>query len=145
MAKRLQALKEACQQCISNQIQPTLIESISSDLPDTLEWSLEPDPNDPDEQTLLLLYPTAFSKQATYLHRAVRIEMGARSDTEPVDSVKITPHIEEAFPELLTEPRSNVRAVRPKRTFLEKAMLLHEETFRPKTKKRRQRSLARHY
>ncbi len=76
MTKRLKALKGACQQCISDQIQPTLFESISSDLPDTLEWSLEPDPDDPDEQTLLLLYPTAFPEQAAYLRRAVKIEIG---------------------------------------------------------------------
>lgn len=143
--KRLKALKEACQQCISDQIQPTLIESISSDLPDTLEWSLEPDPDDPDKQTLLLLYPTAFPEQTAYLRRAVKIEMGARSDTEPVAFVEITPYIREAFPELLAEPGSDVRAVRPERTFLEKAMLLHEETFRPEAKKKQRRSMARHY
>lgn len=143
--KRLKALKEACQQCISDQIRPTLIESISSDLPDTLEWSLEPDPDDPDKQTLLLLYPTAFPEQTAYLRRAVKIEMGARSDTEPVAFVEITPYIREAFPELLAEPGSDVRAVRPERTFLEKAMLLHEETFRPEAKKKQRRSMARHY
>lgn len=143
--KRLKALKEACQQCISDQIQPALIESISSDLPDTLEWSLEPDPDDPDKQTLLLLYPTAFPEQTAYLRRAVKIEMGARSDTEPVAFVEITPYIREAFPELLAEPGSDVRAVRPERTFLEKAMLLHEEIFRPEAKKKQRRSMARHY
>ena len=143
--KLLKALKEACQQCISDQIQPTLIESISSDLPDTLEWSLEPDPDDPDKQTLLLFYPTAFPEQTAYLRRAVKIEMGARSDTEPVAFVEITPYIREAFPKLLAEPGSDVRAVRPERTFLEKAMLLHEETFRPEAKKKQRRSMARHY
>lgn len=71
--------------------------------------------------------------------------MGARSDAEPVASVEIAPHIGAAFPELLTEPRSHVKAVLPTRTFLEKAMLLHEETFRPETRKKQQRSLARHY
>ena len=82
-------IDEACRQCIGDQIQPTLIESISSDLPDTLEWSLEPDPDDPDEQTLLLSYLTAFPEQAAYLRRAVKIETGARSDTAPVASVEI--------------------------------------------------------
>ena len=37
-----------------------------------------------------------------------------------------------------------VQAVAPERTFWEKAMLLHEETFRPAHKERKQR-LARHY
>jgi len=143
--KRLKALKEACQQCISDQIQPALIESISSDLPDMLEWSLEPDPDDSDEQTLLLLYPTAFPEQAAYLRRAVKIEMGARSDTDPVESVEIRPYISDTFPDLLHGVGTDVRAVLPRRTFWEKAMLLHEETFRPSDKKWPRDAMARHY
>jgi len=38
-----------------------------------------------------------------------------------------------------------VRAVMPKRTFWEKAMLLHEETFRPAGGKQRKEYMARHY
>ncbi|HYQ70911.1 MAG TPA: nucleotidyl transferase AbiEii/AbiGii toxin family protein, partial [Gammaproteobacteria bacterium] len=38
-----------------------------------------------------------------------------------------------------------VRAVMPRRTFWEKAMLLHEETFRPEANKRPREAMARHY
>ena len=116
-------------------IYPALIDVITSDLPDTLEWTLEPDPDDPDEQTLLLFYPTAFPEQAAYLRRAVKIEMGARSDTDPAESIEVRPYISDAFPDLLLESGTAVRAVIPRRTFWEKAMLLHEETFRPSGKK----------
>ncbi len=142
--KRLKALKETCQQTIRDKIQPALIEAISSELPRDLEWVLEPDPDDPDGQTLLLIYPTAFPEQAAYLRRAVKIEMGARSDTDPAESIDIRPYISDAFPELLSEPEARVRAVMPRRTFWEKAMLLHEETFRPEAK-RRGVAMARHY
>ncbi len=57
--KRIKALKEASQQAITENIQPALIEAISLELPGDLEWALEPDPDDPDRQTLLLVYPTA--------------------------------------------------------------------------------------
>jgi hypothetical protein len=144
-SKRLKALKESCQQCIRDSIDPALTESISLDLPQGPEWSLEPDPDDPDGQTLLLLYPTAFPEQAAYLRRAVKIEMGARSDTDPAESIEIRPYISDAFPELLSEPGTNVRAVMPRRTFWEKAMLLHEETFRPGDNKRHRQAMARHY
>ncbi|MFN2289216.1 MAG: nucleotidyl transferase AbiEii/AbiGii toxin family protein, partial [Chromatocurvus sp.] len=87
-SKRLKALREACQQTLSERIHPALIDVISSDLPSTLEWTLESDPDDPDGQTLLLFYPTAFPEQAVYLRRAVKIEMGARSDTDPAESVE---------------------------------------------------------
>lgn len=142
--KRLKALKETCQQTIRDKIQPALIEAISSELPRDLEWALEPDPDDPDGQTLLLVYPTAFPEQAAYLRRAVKIEMGARSDTDPAESIDIRPYISDAFPELLSESEARVRAVMPRRTFWEKAMLLHEETFRPEAK-RRGVAMARHY
>jgi len=143
--KRLKALREACQQCINDRIHPALIDVISSDLPETLEWTLEPDPDDPDGQTLLLFYPTAFPERAVYLRRAVKIEMGARSDTDPSESTEIRPYISDAFPDLLSVPGTDVRAVMPKRTFWEKAMLLHEETFRPEANKRRREAMARHY
>ena len=93
---------------------------------------------------MLLVYPTAFPEQAAYLRRAVKIEMGARSDTDPAESIDIRPYISDAFPDLLSEPGARVRAVMPRRTFWEKAMLLHEETFRPEAKQRGV-AMARHY
>lgn len=144
-SKRLKALRDACQQNIRDMIHPALIDMISSDLPSMLEWSLEPDPDDPDGQTLLLFYPTAFPEQVAYLRRAVKIEMGARSDTDPAESVEIKPYISFAFPDLLSGPGTDVRAVMPRRTFWEKAMLLHEETFRPEFNSRRRGAMARHY
>ena len=145
LGKRLKALKAACQQCISDSIHPALSSIISSYLPETLEWTLEADPDDSDRQTLLLLYPTPFPEQAPYLRRAVKIEMGARSDTEPTESREIRPYISDAFPDLLQESGTYVRAVMPKRTFWEKAMLLHEEGFRPEANRKGRKAMARHY
>ena len=63
-AKRLRALMQACRQHISDRIRPALLAVISSELRETDEWRLEPDPEDQDEQTLLLFYPTAFPAPA---------------------------------------------------------------------------------
>ena len=145
IGKRLKALKAACQQCISDRIYPALLDVISSDLQEALEWTLEPDPDDLDRLTLLLFYPTAFPEQAAYLRRAVKIEMGARSDTDPAESIEIKPYISDVFPDLLLNSGTNVRAVMPRRTFWEKAILLHEETFRPEASKRGRKTMARHY
>jgi len=142
---RLDALRIASQQCVEKTIRPALHKAIIADIPPTLAWELINDPEDPDNQTLLFLYPTAFPEQAEYLRRAVKIEMGARSDTEPAEIIKIHPYISEAFPALLSESNIEVRAVMPKRTFWEKAMLLHEETFRSPDGKRRKEYMARHY
>ena len=144
MTKRLKALRVSCRRTVGEGIQPTLAESISSELPGHLEWSLVSDPDDPDGQTLLFFYPTAFPERTAYLRRAVKIEMGGRSDTDPTASSVVKPCVSDAFPELLSEPEARVRPVMPVRTFWEKAMLLHAETFRPPAKRRRA-TMARHY
>lgn len=142
--KRLDALRDACQKCVKENIRPALQEALTADIPASLNWELLADPADCDGQTLLFNYPTAFPAGATYLRRAVKIEMGARSDTEPSATITISPYISDAFPDLLPEDKVDVRAVMPKRTFWEKAMLLHEETFRPAGGKLKE-YMARHY
>jgi len=143
--KRLDELKSACQQCVNEVIQPMLIDRIVMDLTGADNWTLEPDPDDPDQQTLLFAYPTVYPESAAYLRRAVKIEMGARSDTDPSEAINISPYISDAFPDLMPESLFTVRAVMPRRTFWEKAMLLHEESHRPADGKRRREYMARHY
>lgn len=142
--KRLRALKEGSQHCVNETLLPLLREAVLQEMPEALSWRLDPDPDDPDEQTLLLTYPTAFADQTAYLRQVVKIELGARSDTEPTQVIDIHPYIVDAFPDLFTQAHFSVRAVSLERTFWEKAMLLHEETFRPQDKKRQAR-MARHY
>ncbi|HEX9778294.1 MAG TPA: nucleotidyl transferase AbiEii/AbiGii toxin family protein [Geopsychrobacteraceae bacterium] len=142
--KRLDDLRVGCQKCVRDGIHPALQVAIAADMPADLDWELINDPADPDQQTLLFNYPTAFPEGATYLRRAVKIEMGARADTDPSETIVVTPYISDAFPDLLTAANVEVSAVMPKRTFWEKAMLLHEETFRP-ADKRRKEFMARHY
>jgi integrase/recombinase XerD len=44
---------------------------------------VEPDPNDPDRQSLLLWYPTATTEGNAYIRRAIKIESGAKSALDP--------------------------------------------------------------
>jgi hypothetical protein len=89
---RLDSLRMACKQCVDKIIGPALHKAILTDIPPALDWKLIPDPDDPDKQTLLFLYPSVFRGQATYLRRMVKIEMGARSDTEPAGTIIIRPY-----------------------------------------------------
>ena len=142
--KKLDALKAASQQCVNETLLPLLVEEVSREMPEELPWHIDPDLDDSDGQTLLLTYPTAFGDQTAYLGRVVKIELGARSDTEPTQKIDIHPYLEDAFPDMLSQSHFAVKAVSLERTFWEKAMLLHEETFRPPEKKRQAR-MARHY
>ncbi len=130
---------------MQSKILPSLKETFAGNLPADLTWSLADDPKDPDRQTLLFTYPTVFPDHPAYLRQVVKIEMGARSDIDPAEQAEIEPVISEAFPDLFPKKRVQLRAVLPIRTFWEKAMLLHEETFRPADKGRRKKYMARHY
>jgi predicted nucleotidyltransferase component of viral defense system len=146
LRKRIQSLKKACQSCIRHELKTSLEQSFMKALPNGAEWSLEmaSRDEDPDEQTLLFKYPGTLTSHFSYLSPQVKIELGARSDTWPTESPTIQPYLAKAFPELLVTKEIMVHAVAPERTFWEKAMLLHEETFRPIDKPRKTR-LARHY
>ena len=135
--KRLDGLKKTSQHCVNETLLSLLGNSIVQDMQGTQAWQLHPDTDDPDGQTLLFDYPTVFVDQPVYLPQLVKIEMGARSDIEPTEKIEIQPYLNDAFSDLIPKLRFPVRAVSRGRTFWEKAMLLHEETFRPPDKKRR--------
>lgn len=144
--KRRGKLREECSLRIHAELFPSLKQHMNEVIPAGLEWSLSPaaEEEDPDLQTLLFEYPSVFVGSIAYLRPVVKIELGARSDTEPVESPVIRPYLAEAFPDVLVDSAFSLRTVAARRTFWEKAMLLHEETFRPPDKPRKAR-LARHY
>jgi len=144
--KQIDKLKAACSSRISGELLPKLRERFSQRLPAQEKWTLEVAgaDEDPDLQTLLFRYPTGFAAGGGYVPQVVKIEMGARSETEPAESPTIRPMVAEVFPNLIGDGAFPARAVAPRRTFWEKAMLLHEETWRPAGKQRKAR-LSRHY
>lgn len=141
--KRLEALMLAAQHHIRDVLGPALAQEIRRLLPSTDRWKLEPDADDPDAQTLLFHYPPAMGA-AAYVRPVVKIELGARSDTEPSATPEIAPYLADAFPDDVPDSRFTVHAVAPERTFWEKVALLHEETYREGSATPKAR-LARHY
>jgi len=141
--RRLEAVLQACRALVTGPLRGAMQERCQTCLPATADWELSEDPDDADGQTLLLRYPTAFAPGG-YLRRIVKIELGARSDTEPSLKPNIRPYLAEALPREFSGSETVLRAVAPERTFWEKAMLLHEETYTagPKGPKPR---LSRHY
>ncbi len=59
----------------------------------------------------------------------MKLEFGARSDIDPSETPEIRPYLAEVLPDI-GGGAFHVRALSPRRTFWEKAMLLHEETYR---------------
>ncbi|KAF0156797.1 MAG: hypothetical protein FD159_1659 [Syntrophaceae bacterium] len=143
--RRIDRIKAACQNKISNELRPMMIKAIGAALGDAQGWSLTIDEGDPDRQTLLYAYPSSLpEKTGAYIRPAVKVEMGARSDHWPSDQVRIMPYVVERFPAAFEAPDFIVKVLTAERTFWEKATLLHAEYHRPPDKEIPLR-LSRHY
>ena len=143
--RRLDELMTACRVWVQDRLRPALEAAMIKRFGTHNGWKLEVDPDMADGQCLLLHYPGAFpTTEAGYVRPVVKIELGARSDDWPAESRTITPYVAEVLPQAIPDAAFAVPSLAPARTFWEKAMLLHEETFRPADKPRKER-MARHY
>ena len=85
---------------------------------------VEPDPDDPDGQSLLLWYPTVTTEGNAYIRRAIKIESGAKSALDPHAPVVVKSYIADELPDL-NLAIGNVTTVDPSRTFWDKVIILH--------------------
>jgi hypothetical protein len=146
-AKRLDALKETCRDWVQGTLLPVLGDRIAAQLGPTAGppgWGLEVDPDAEDGQSLLFHYPVVVADDVGYVPPRVKIELGARSDDWPDETREIQPYLSQHIPTLAEDAAFPVATLKAERTFWEKAMLLHEETFRPAEKPRGIR-MSRHY
>lgn len=110
-------------------IAETLFPAIESGFREALseEFLLHPPEPGAEEPTIRFEYPRALSAESYggYVQHVVRLELGARSDHEPVRTIAIRPYAAEAFGDQFAQPECNVVAQAPERTLLEKALILH--------------------
>lgn len=100
---------------------------------------------DRDPQILQLHYQSVLEPDA-YLAEKVIIEIGARSLMEPASNKTIHSILGTAIPgQAYSDDSYTVLTVDPKRTFLEKVFLLHEEFSKPAEKIRHNRMSRHHY
>lgn len=98
---------------------------------------------DTDPLVIELRYKS-LTETSDYLRPRVLIEVGARSLMEPVENKPIISMVSDEFKELpFAETEITIPVVSPKRTFLEKIFLLHEE-FQKDTKFIRVERMSRH-
>jgi predicted nucleotidyltransferase component of viral defense system len=141
--RRIEELIAACRRWVQERLQPAMAARISERVPTPAALKVDPDAE--DGQSLIFEYPGAFREaEAGYVRPVVKIELGARSDDWPSESRSFLPYLAEALPDVAPDATFSFRTLAAERTFWEKAMLLHEETFRPADKPRKLR-MARHY
>lgn len=107
--RSLDALKAASRARIQDSLRPALAARVAARIGDTC-WRLASDPADPDGQMLLFDYPSVFEPQA-YVAPRVKIELGARSDIDPNETVRIEPYLGGVFPDVMGPSRFPVRVV----------------------------------
>lgn len=124
---RLDEIKTACQAYIIGPLQSELIRTVDSESKATngrLEkLRIYVDADDPDQQTLLVAYPTVTTADA-YVRPIVRIESGAKSALDPHQAAVIKPYIDDDLPKLDLSV-SGVTTVNPERTFWDKVVIVH--------------------
>lgn len=99
--------------------------------------------SDTDPLIIELRYES-LTEKSDYLKPRVLIEVGARSLMEPIDNKAIVSIVSKEFNELpFAEEEITIPVVAPKRTFLEKIFLLHEE-FQKNTEFIRVKRMSRH-
>ncbi len=139
-SRRVEALQQACRDCIQQRLLPALQESMARRLGGAAGWTMELDPE--DAQTILFRFPKAGGHSLPYIAPVVRIELGARSDHWPSEQKPIRSYLSETLEKPLGA--ATVRSLAAERTFWEKATLLHAEAHRDPAKAMPAR-YARHY
>lgn len=140
--RRIEVLKTNAQQFVDRIVLPALTKDIEAMLGKASQWNIVLDIEDPDKQTILFHYPRVLNYgrgygmgrygvglfgegEIGYIHPHIKLEFGARGETEPHESRSITPYIAETFPELFEAPSYDVSVLGAERTFWEKATILH--------------------
>ena len=140
--RRVELVLEACRQHVRGTLLPALSAAARARFGDAHKPVIGLDPSAEDRQAILFEYESLFPATG-YLRPTVKLELGARSDTEPSLEPAISPYLARApGSDELGDCSFVVRAVAPERTFWEKVSLLHEETYAAAGPHAR---LARHY
>lgn len=136
--RRAKALKGAAQEYVRNTAMPALETAIAKALGTHAGWKLVLNPDDRDAQTILFEYPRLLEYGAFgmggfgegafgggYIKPRIKLEFGARGETEPSEKRAIMPYLAAAFPDELPDAVVTVSTLSAERTFWEKVTILH--------------------
>ena len=120
-------LRKAIRDFILNDLTPELVNNLQKKEADVVVEVWESENSDQDPSTIEVRFP-AVTESVKYLPPRVLIEINARSLIEPNEEKELTPLVGSVFPQLEIDLIPvDIPCVLPKRTFLEKVFLLHEE------------------
>jgi hypothetical protein len=141
-ARILADMMVACQQYIGGDFLVALNTRCQEVLGTDDAWSLNVSEQDPN--VVQFRYPAAIAKGLAYVTPQVVLELGTHAEFVPHDRFTIRSFSAEEFPNVIADGDVAVVALLAKRTFWEKATILHAEYHRPLEKPMLDR-YSRHY
>jgi Nucleotidyl transferase AbiEii toxin, Type IV TA system len=121
--RRIGHIEERCLTYVHDVMLPFLADCIT----DSTLGHVEIDES--DRQTIWFHYPRALRVDAyggaAYVNAAIRLEFGARGERSPAETGTVSSYAAQEFPSLFENASAPVRALSPRRTFWEKATILH--------------------
>lgn len=141
---RIKRIKKKMREWVEDSMFPELKNSLSGALPKD-GWELKLEDAEQDRHEIHFYYPPTLveRERSDYIRPYVLIELSGRSEHEPTEEKSISPFVAESFPNLFDEPEVEVKVLAARRTFWEKATILHAESSRPESEPSPAR-LARH-
>jgi hypothetical protein len=119
----------ACRQYIAGEFLQALTARCQAMLGAPGSWRVGVSGQDPN--VVRFRYPTATAKSLAYVVPQVVLELGTHAEFVPRDRFSIRSFAAEEFPDLVADGQVAVVALLAKRTFWEKATILHAEYHRP--------------
>ena len=125
----LDEMMAACQLYIGTEFLDALRIRCEEVLGTARAWRL--DVSEQDRDVVRFRYPPASTKGLTYVVPQVVLELGTHAEFVPHDRFTLRSFVAEEFPNLVLDGDIAVEALLAKRTFWEKATILHAEYHRP--------------
>jgi hypothetical protein len=136
-------LRKAIREFVLEELTPKLISNLQEKGADVEVEVWESENSDEDPSAIEIRFP-AVTESVKYLPPRVLIEINARSLIEPNEEKELSPLVGSVFPQLEIDLIPvKIPCVLPRRTFLEKVFLLHEE-FQKNPDEMRAERLSRH-
>jgi len=129
---RIKSLYRSARLFMEAQLIPELQERLASRL-DGFEWELGLEDIKKDFHILHFYYPKVIADQTQlrYARPYIQIELSARAEHEPAEVRVIRPYLADQFEQLFDQPDTSIKVLAARRTFWEKATILHAESSRP--------------
>ncbi len=127
-ASLLKELMSVCHEYIQGEFFPILMTRIKEILPEN-DWQLQVNPR--DSHIVEFEYPSSLDSGLDYIKPQVVLELGTHADPVPNENCNIISYAADHFPGMFSFPTCSVATVVARRTFWEKATILHAEYYRP--------------